>query len=187
MSFSSFTADLSLELLVWWSVVLFVSLGALILFVATRTPLRSSKVGSDSSSRPSREMEGLSEISTTSEVPCHKSFQKWCPQQVNYFGDKISGNHSFGVLQFWAPVISIHIICYIYTYLPPLPLSLSLMLLDKVRHWQALQIDGEGARRVFKSLTTNDILASSYVILVILGAYMDCRVDENLLHICIRT
>ena len=104
----------------------FVSLGALILFVATRTPLRSSKVGSDSSSRPSREMEGLSEISTTSEVPCHKSFQKWCPQQVNYFGDKISGNHSFGVLQFWAPVISIHIICYIYTYLPPLPLSLSL-------------------------------------------------------------
>ena len=125
MSFSSFTADLSLELLVWWSVVLFVSLGALILFVATRTPLRSSKVGSDSSSRPSREMEGLSEISTTSEVPCHKSFQKWCPQQVNYFGDKISGNHSFGVLQFWAPVISIHIICYIYTYLPPLPLSLS--------------------------------------------------------------
>lgn len=96
--------------MLWFGGVLFfVSLGALILFVATRTPLRSSKVGSDSSSRPSRETEGLSEISTTSEVPCHKSFQKWCPQQINYFGDKISGKPFI-----WsAPILGN---CYIYSY-----------------------------------------------------------------------
>ena len=181
MSFSSFTADLSLELLVWWSVVFlcpwvlwFFSwppghhwgapkwgpipvqdlAGKWKVYLKFPQHLKSHAIRASRNGVPSK--------STILEI----RFQETIHLECSNFG---------------------HIICYIYTYLPPLPLSLSLMLLDKVRHWQALQIDGEGARRVFKSLTTNDILASSYVILVILGAYMDCRVDENLLHICIRT
>ena len=67
--------------------------------VATRTPLRSSKVGSDSSSRPSRETEGLSEISTTSEVPMPLEFPlNDVPSKSTILEIRLQANHSFGVL-----------------------------------------------------------------------------------------